>query len=232
MPETGVHDSHRRQCLYLHLRHHGRNWWPGSSAWGSDPRIRGQQYGGVRWLRRHIVISWIGSGCTPAHGGSRPRSAPSGSPTAGQTIYAPGWHLGFNFPAFLIVPDSHHRAGEGHPESAAPQRDGFAQDHRDRRVYHCRIPLHPPAHWHPFFPNGWYGVLTGGRIIFFTYIGSIPSPRSGGVPPAAARCSHRHSSYPGGLHAALHRRGRGAHWLDPLADAGRQCGPVVNTLKN
>jgi APA family basic amino acid/polyamine antiporter len=28
-----------------------------------------------------------------------------------------------------------------------------------------------PAHWHPFFPNGWSGLLTGGSIIFFTYIG-------------------------------------------------------------
>src|SRR5207248_1215711 len=28
-----------------------------------------------------------------------------------------------------------------------------------------------PDHWHPFYPNGWSGVLTGGSIIFFTYIG-------------------------------------------------------------
>src|SRR5258708_18081169 len=28
-----------------------------------------------------------------------------------------------------------------------------------------------PNHWHPFAPNGWSGILTGGSIIFFTYIG-------------------------------------------------------------
>ncbi|HEY6292983.1 MAG TPA: amino acid permease [Terriglobia bacterium] len=28
-----------------------------------------------------------------------------------------------------------------------------------------------PAHWKPFMPNGWQGVLTGGAIVFFTYIG-------------------------------------------------------------
>jgi APA family basic amino acid/polyamine antiporter len=30
--------------------------------------------------------------------------------------------------------------------------------------------IHPEL-WHPFAPNGWSGVLTGGSIIFFTYIG-------------------------------------------------------------
>src|SRR5438128_6627921 len=28
-----------------------------------------------------------------------------------------------------------------------------------------------PNNYHPFSPNGWGGVLTGGAIIFFTYIG-------------------------------------------------------------
>ena len=28
-----------------------------------------------------------------------------------------------------------------------------------------------PSNWHPFAPNGWSGILTGGSIIFFTYIG-------------------------------------------------------------
>ena len=28
-----------------------------------------------------------------------------------------------------------------------------------------------PANYHPFIPEGWPGVLTGGSIIFFTYIG-------------------------------------------------------------
>src|SRR5207248_2423268 len=28
-----------------------------------------------------------------------------------------------------------------------------------------------PVNWHPFMPNGWQGVLTGGAIVFFSYIG-------------------------------------------------------------
>ena len=28
-----------------------------------------------------------------------------------------------------------------------------------------------PSNYHPFVPEGWSGVLTGGSIIFFTYIG-------------------------------------------------------------
>src|SRR5258708_40098625 len=28
-----------------------------------------------------------------------------------------------------------------------------------------------PGHWHPFAPNGWSGILTGGAIIFFSFIG-------------------------------------------------------------
>ncbi len=28
-----------------------------------------------------------------------------------------------------------------------------------------------PANWHPFMPNGFGGVITGGAIVFFTYIG-------------------------------------------------------------
>src|SRR5207253_3489002 len=28
-----------------------------------------------------------------------------------------------------------------------------------------------PGNWHPFAPMGWSGILTGGSIIFFTYIG-------------------------------------------------------------
>src|SRR5205085_4997872 len=28
-----------------------------------------------------------------------------------------------------------------------------------------------PSNYHPFAPMGWSGVLTGGSIIFFTYIG-------------------------------------------------------------
>jgi APA family basic amino acid/polyamine antiporter len=46
---------------------------------------------------------------------------------------------------------------------------------QDRRHSGLRFASAPassiPHYWHPFMPNGWTGVLTGGSIIFFTYIG-------------------------------------------------------------
>src|SRR5437879_12664177 len=39
-----------------------------------------------------------------------------------------------------------------------------------------------PMNWHPFMPNGWQGVLTGGALVFFSYLGCDP------VSPAAEEC--------------------------------------------
>ena len=49
------------------------------------------------------------------------------------------------------------------------------------------------ANWHPFMPNGFSGVLTGGAIVFFTYIGfdSVSTAAEECRPPAA-RPAHRH----------------------------------------
>jgi APA family basic amino acid/polyamine antiporter len=54
-----------------------------------------------------------------------------------------------------------------------------------------------PAHWHPFFPNGWSGVLTGGSIIFFTYI------RFDSVSTAAEECHRPQRDVPFGILATL-----------------------------
>jgi len=90
----------------------------------------------------------------------------------GNTLYNPGWHFGFNWPAFLIVMALTVILVRGIKESANTNNVmvllkifailifiGFAA-----RFVH-------PANWHPFAPNGWPGILTGGSIIFFTYIG-------------------------------------------------------------
>ena len=76
-----------------------------------------------------------------------------------------------------------------------------------------------PAHWHPFYPNGWSGVLTGGSIIFFTYIGFDS------VSTAAEECrepqrdvAYRHPWNPDRLHAALCGSCRRAHRAGPLAE--------------
>lgn len=54
-----------------------------------------------------------------------------------------------------------------------------------------------PAHWHPFMPNGMQGVLTGGAIVFFTYIGFDS------VSTAAEECRHPQRDLPIGIIATL-----------------------------
>ena len=54
-----------------------------------------------------------------------------------------------------------------------------------------------PEHWHPYYPNGWSGVLTGGSIIFFTYIGFDS------VSTAAEECRRPQRDIPIGIIATL-----------------------------
>ncbi len=54
-----------------------------------------------------------------------------------------------------------------------------------------------PSRWHPFMPNGWQGVLTGGAIVFFTYIGFDS------VSTAAEECRHPQRDLPIGIIATL-----------------------------
>jgi hypothetical protein len=83
-----------------------------------------------------------------------------------------------------------------------------------------------PANYHPFVPEGWSGVLTGGSIIFFTYIGfDSVSTAAEEAQESATRHSHRHHRHAGRLHRALHRRGRRAHRNRALAVADRRRRP-------
>lgn len=114
------------------------------------------------WFGFHPNLRWI----TPAY-------LPSGlADLQGNSLYAPGWHYGFNWPAFVIVMLLTIVLVRGIRESAETNNVmvllkivaiivfvGFAA-----RFVH-------PANWHPYAPNGWPGILTGGSIIFFTYIG-------------------------------------------------------------
>jgi basic amino acid/polyamine antiporter, APA family len=50
-----------------------------------------------------------------------------------------------------------------------------------------------PSNWHPFAPNGWPGILTGGSIIFFTYIGFDS------VSTAAEECKNPQRDLPIGI---------------------------------
>jgi APA family basic amino acid/polyamine antiporter len=89
-----------------------------------------------------------------------------------------------------------------------------------------------PGNWHPFMPNGWSGVLTGGSIIFFTYIGFDS------VSTAAEECKNPQRDVPFGILATLVActllYGAVAivlsgivPWRSVMGDAA----PVVNALK-
>ncbi|HXM94240.1 MAG TPA: amino acid permease [Candidatus Dormibacteraeota bacterium] len=54
-----------------------------------------------------------------------------------------------------------------------------------------------PANWHPFMPNGFQGVLTGGAIVFFSYIGFDS------VSTAAEECKNPKRDLPLGIMASL-----------------------------
>src|SRR6202046_5198776 len=54
-----------------------------------------------------------------------------------------------------------------------------------------------PSNWQPFAPNGWPGILTGGSIVFFTYIGFDS------VSTAAEECKNPQKDLPIGIIATL-----------------------------
>jgi APA family basic amino acid/polyamine antiporter len=140
------------------------------------------------WFGVHPSLRWI----TPAY-------LPGGlSDLQGNMLYEPGWHLGFNWPAFIIVMLLTMILIRGIRESAETNNVmvllkilailvfiGFAS-----RFIH-------PANWHPFAPNGWPGILTGGSIVFFTYIGFDS------VSTAAEECKNPQRDVPIGIIATL-----------------------------
>jgi APA family basic amino acid/polyamine antiporter len=114
------------------------------------------------WFGIHPTARWIS-----------PAFLPSGlTDFQGQAIYSPGWHLGFNLPAFLVVMLITVVLVRGIRESARANNIIVLLKVGAILVFIAAGShfIHP-AHWHPFNPNGWSGVLTGGSIIFFTYIG-------------------------------------------------------------
>jgi APA family basic amino acid/polyamine antiporter len=113
-------------------------------------------------------------------------------------IYGPGWHFGFNWPAFIIVMLLTVILVRGIRESAETNNImvllkivailvfvGFAS-----RFVHT-------SNWHPFAPNGWPGILTGGSIVFFTYIGFDS------VSTAAEECKRPQRDLPIGIISTL-----------------------------
>ena len=85
---------------------------------------------------------------------------------------AGGWHVGFNFPAFLVVMILTVILVRGIRESAETNNIMVALKIAAIIAFVIAGAHYiSPDNWKPFAPNGWAGILTGGSIIFFTYIG-------------------------------------------------------------
>jgi len=114
------------------------------------------------WFGWHPPLRWI----SPAY-------LPSGmADLKGNMLYASGWHFGFNFPAFLIVMLLTVVLVRGIRESAETNNVMVLLKIAAILAFvFAGIHYIHPSNYHPFAPNRWSGILTGGSIIFFTYIG-------------------------------------------------------------
>jgi basic amino acid/polyamine antiporter, APA family len=140
------------------------------------------------WLGVHIPLMWI----SPAY-------LPTGlQDLAGNNLYGAGWHFGFNVPAFLVVMVLTVILVRGIKESARANNVMVLVKIAAILVFiFAGASFIKPHYWHPFMPNGWTGVLTGGSIIFFTYIGFDS------VSTAAEECKNPQRDMPFGILATL-----------------------------
>jgi len=140
------------------------------------------------WLGLHFKPTWI----SPAY-------LPEGlQDLAGNDIYKPGWHMGFNVPAFIIVMLLTVLLVRGIRESIEVNNAMvLLKTIAILAFIFFGISFIHPGNYHPFAPNGWPGVLTGGSIIFFTYIGFDS------VSTASEECRNPQRDVPIGIIATL-----------------------------
>ena len=140
------------------------------------------------WFGFHPPATWI----SPAY-------LPEGLQNlAGNWLYRPGWHFGFNIPAFLVVLLLTVVLVRGIRESAETNNMMVGIKLIAILIFvFAAISFIHPANYHPFIPNGFSGILTGGSIIFFTYIGFDS------VSTAAEECKNPQRDLPIGIIATL-----------------------------
>jgi APA family basic amino acid/polyamine antiporter len=140
------------------------------------------------WFGLHPPATWI----SPAY-------LPGGlQDLAGNWLYQPGWHFGFNIPAFLVVLFLTVILVRGIRESASTNNLMVGIKLIAIMIFvSAAVSFIHPNNWHPFMPNGMSGVLTGGSIIIFTYIGFDS------VSTAAEECRNPQRDLPIGIISTL-----------------------------
>ncbi len=175
------------------------------------------------WLGLHLSPKWL----SPAY-------LPLGlQDLAGHDIYAPGWHTGFNIPAFLVVLLLTVVLVRGIRESARTNNAMVLIKIAAILVFcFAGLSFIHPGNYHPFSPNGFSGILAGGSIIFFTYIGFDS------VSTASEECKNPQRDVPIGILATLIvctilYMGVAAvlTGLVPWQSIAGDAAPVVNALK-
>ena len=142
----------------------------------------------LEWFGLHFPLKWI----SPAY-------LPTGlQDLSGKDLYPPGWHFGFNVPAFLVVMVLTVVLVRGIRESARTNNIlVLIKMVAILAFIFAAASFIQPRYWHPFMPNGWTGMLSGGSIIFFTYIGFDS------VSTAAEECKRPQRDLPIGILATL-----------------------------
>jgi APA family basic amino acid/polyamine antiporter len=140
------------------------------------------------WLGLHLSPKWL----SPAY-------LPLGlQDLSGNSIYAPGWHAGFDIPAFLVVLLLTVVLVRGIRESARTNNIMVLIKIAAILLFvSFGASFIHTSNYRPFSPNGWTGVLAGGSIIFFTYIGFDS------VSTASEECKNPRRDVPIGILATL-----------------------------
>ena len=140
------------------------------------------------WLGIHLDPKWLA-----------PALLPEGlQDLAGKDIFAKGWHFGFDIPAFLIVLILTVLLVRGIRESARTNNIMvLVKIGAILTFIFFGLSFIHPGNYTPFSPNGWNGVLAGGSIIFFTYIGFDA------VSTASEECKKPQRDVPIGIIATL-----------------------------
>jgi APA family basic amino acid/polyamine antiporter len=147
----------------------------------------------------HVVdlMDWLGLRFSPKW--LSPAYLPQGlQDLAGKDIFPVGWHFGFDIPAFIIVLLLTVVLVRGIRESARTNNVMVLIKIAAILVFiFFGLSFIHPGNYVPFSPNGFTGVLAGGSIIFFTYIGFDS------VSTASEECKDPQRDVPIGILATL-----------------------------